>query len=50
MGGTPCWSRVRVRSHPLEEEEATQTMCYEMTTTPIPHPPVPLGGEEAENL
>jgi len=27
-----------------EEERAAETTCDELTTTPIPHPPVPLGG------
>ena len=31
-----------VRSHPLEEEGAAGTMCHEVTTTPIPHPPALL--------
>ena len=32
-----------VRSRPPEEEGAAQTMCDELTVTPIPHLPVPLG-------
>ena len=39
-----------VRSPPLEEEGAADTMCDELTTTPIPLPPVPLRGEQVENL
>ena len=27
-----------------EEEGAAETMCDELTTTPVPHPPAPLGG------
>ncbi|KAK4807108.1 hypothetical protein QYF61_018449 [Mycteria americana] len=39
MGGSP----------PPEEEGAAETMCDELTTTPIPHPPAPpLRGEEAK--
>ncbi|GAB0186401.1 hypothetical protein GRJ2_001105400 [Grus japonensis] len=34
----------RARSHPPEEEGAAETTCDELTTTPIPHPPVPLWG------
>ena len=37
-----------VRSPPPEEEEAAETKCDELTATPIPHPPVPLRGEEVE--
>ncbi|GAB0181865.1 acid sphingomyelinase-like phosphodiesterase 3b [Grus japonensis] len=33
-----------VRSPPPEEEGAAETPCDELTTTPIPHPSVPLGG------
>ena len=31
---------------PPEEEGAAETTCDELTTTPIPRPPVQLGGEE----
>jgi len=31
-----------------EEEGAAKTACDELTITPIPHPPVLLGGEEVE--
>jgi len=31
-------------SPPLREEEVAQTMCDELTTTPIPLSPGPLGG------
>jgi len=34
-----------VRSPPLEEEGAAETMCDELTTTPMPHPPHRSGGE-----
>ena len=37
-----------MRSPPPEEEGAAETMCDELTTTPIPHPPVLLWGEEVE--
>ena len=33
-----------VRSPPPEEEGAAETMCDELTITPIPHPPALLGG------
>jgi len=38
-----------VRSPPLEEEGAAETMCDELTVTPIPHPPAPLGGRRQRN-
>ena len=31
-----------------EEEGTAETKCYRLTTTPIPHPPVPFQGEEVE--
>ena len=37
-----------VSSPPPEEEGAAETMCDELTTTPIPRPPVLLRGEEVE--
>jgi len=37
-----------VRSLPPEEEGVAETMCDELTVTPIPCPPVPLRGEEGE--
>jgi len=37
-----------VRSPPAEEEGAAETRCDELTVTPIPHPPAPLGGSELE--
>ena len=37
-----------MRSPPPEEEGAAETACDELTVTPIPHPPVPLGVEEVE--
>ena len=43
VGRTPRWSRGRVRSPPPEEEGAAETMCDELTATPIPHGPVLLG-------
>ena len=49
MGETPRWSRGRVRSPAPEEDEAAETMCDELTPTPIPCPPVPLGGGGREN-
>ena len=36
------------RSPPPEDKEAAETPCAELTITPIPHPPVPLRGEEVE--
>ena len=38
-----------MRSPPPEEEGVAETTCDELTATPIPHPPVPLWGEEVEN-
>ena len=38
--------RKSVRSPPPEEEGAAETTCDELTQTPIPRPPAPLGGEE----
>jgi len=32
-----------VRSPPPEEEGAAETTCDDLTVTPIPHPPAPLG-------
>jgi len=32
-----------VRSPSPEEEGAAETTCYELTATPIPHPPAPWG-------
>jgi len=37
-----------VRSPPHEEERAAKTTHDELTVTPIPCPPSPLGGEEGE--
>ena len=36
------------RSPPPEEEEVAETTCDELTTTPIPRPPVLLSGAEVE--
>jgi len=33
-----------------EEEGVAETTCDELTVTPIPHPPVPLGGERWRNI
>ncbi|GAB0208304.1 mitochondrial enolase superfamily member 1 [Grus japonensis] len=45
VGGTPTLDqRKSVRSPPPEDEEAAETTCDELTATPIPCPPVPLGG------
>jgi len=33
-----------VRSPPFEEEGTAETMCDELTVTPIPHPPALFGG------
>ncbi|KAM9590885.1 uncharacterized protein ACIBXB_005925 [Morphnus guianensis] len=49
VGGTPRWSRGRVRSPPPEEEGAAETMCGELTPTPIPCSPAPPGGGGREN-
>ena len=49
MGGTPHWSRGRVRSPPPEEEGAAET-CDELTTIPIPHLPVVLWREEVVKI
>jgi len=38
-----------VRSPPPEEEGAAETACDELTTTPIPLLPVPLGGRRERN-
>ena len=37
-----------MRSPLPEEEGVPETMCDELTTTPIPRPPVLLWGEEVE--
>ena len=39
-----------MRSPPPEEEGVAETMCDELTATPIPRPSAPLRGEEVENL
>ena len=39
-----------VRNPPPKEEGAAETMGDELTTTPIPHPPVQLQGEKAEKI
>ncbi|KAM9590901.1 uncharacterized protein ACIBXB_005936 isoform 1-T2 [Morphnus guianensis] len=49
VGGTPRWSRGRVRSPSPEEEGAAETMCGELTPTPIPCSPTPPGGGGREN-
>ena len=33
-----------------EEDEAAETMCDELTLTPIPHHPVVLRGKEVEKI
>jgi len=38
-----------VRSPPPEEEAVAETTCDELTVTPIPHPPAPLGGRRERN-
>ena len=38
-----------MRSPPPEEEGAAETMRDELTVTPIPCPPVPLGGRRQRN-
>jgi len=37
-----------VRSPLPEGQGGAETTCDELTVTSIPHPPVPLGGEEGE--
>jgi len=44
VGRTPRWSRGSVRSPPPKEEGVAETTCGELTVTPIPRPPVLLGG------
>jgi len=39
-----------VRSPPLEEEGVAETTWDELTLTPIPHPPAPLGGGEGGEM
>jgi len=39
-----------VRSSPPEEEVAAETMCDELTITPIPCPPVLLWGEGGREM
>ena len=36
------------RSPPPEDEELAETLCDELTVTPIPRPPVLLRGAEVE--
>ena len=50
VGGTPHWSRGRVRSPAPEEEGAAETRCEELTPTPIPCPPVLLAGRRQRKL
>ena len=38
-----------VRNPPFEKEGVTETTCDELTTTPIPRPPVLLGGRRERN-
>ena len=44
VGGTPRWSRGKVRSPAPEEEGAAEATCDQLIITPIPRPPVPLAG------
>lgn len=39
-----------MRSPPPEKKGAAEIKCGELTTTSIPHHPVPLQGTEAEKL
>jgi len=39
-----------VRSPPTEEDGLAETICDELTTTPIPCPPVPLVGRRERKL
>jgi len=41
--------RKSVRSLPHEGQGAAETTCDELTTTPIPRPPAPLGGRRERN-
>lgn len=41
--------RKSVKSPPLEEEGATETMSDELTTIQIPYPPGTSGGNEGEH-
>lgn len=50
MGDTSCWSRKSGRNPTPEEEEATGTMCGDLTSIPIPCLPSPLGRDKVENL
>lgn len=44
-GKAPGWNREK-----CEEEGLIERSCYRLTVDPIPHPPVPLGGEEVEEV
>jgi len=48
MRGTSSWSRGSVRSLPPEGQGVAETTCDELTTTPIPCPPAPLGAGKGE--
>jgi len=41
--------RQSVRSLPPEGQGATEPTCDELTVTPIPRPPAPLGGRRERN-
>jgi len=43
-GRDPTLEQKSARSPSAEEEGAAETTCDELTVTPIPHPPVLLGG------
>jgi len=38
-----------VKNLPPEKDGAAETTCDELTVTPIPHPPAPLGGRRERN-
>lgn len=42
------WETPHAGAEQCEDEGAADTKCYEVTTTPIPHLPVLLPGEEVE--
>jgi len=39
-----------VRSPPPEGQGAAETTCDELTATPVPHPPAPLGERRQRKL
>ena len=49
VGETTLEQGQSVRSPPPEEEGAAETPCDELTTTPIPRPPLPRPGRRERN-